>query len=234
MENIGIRSYADRKTFKYFTLLSVLYVTIVLLTILVENRVITFGLHFKILAGTLVLPLSYAISDIITEVYGYNQMKRLIWTSIVALFFSAAVIYIITLLPSDDPNTSAYDIVFGAFMNDVFTYSIAAGVSIFLNAYILAKWKILLQGRHFWLRSLGSTCIGEAIFITVWALIGFSYKFPLLTLLNFMLISYLYKLAYNLLAIYPTALIAAFLKNSEQTDSYDTNLIFNPFKLINT
>src|SRR3990167_2215980 len=228
MQATSISTITNKNSYKYFTFLAVLYVTVLLLTLIIENRIVLFGKNIKILSGTLVLPLSYAISDIITEVYGYAQMKRLIWISIITLYISAGIIYIIIHLPSDNSNYAAYNTVFDPFTMDIFTYSIAAGISIFLNSYLLAKWKVLMHGKRFWLRSLGSTAIGEAIFIIIWALIGFSYKFPIVTLLGFMLVSYLYKIAYNLITIIPTTITTAFLKKAEKIDIYDYNLEFNP------
>ncbi len=100
----------------YFVLLAVTYVSILLLTMVVENRIIMFG-SIKILAGTLVLPFSYSISDIIAEVYGYKQMRRLIWISIIALYMSACVVGFINHLPgvSANKDNSAYHIVFSFF-----------------------------------------------------------------------------------------------------------------------
>jgi hypothetical protein len=216
--------------YKYLTLMGVLYVIFLLLTMIIENRVIAFA-GLKILSGTLVLPFAYAISDITAEVYGYRQMRRLIWISILALYISAGMIYIIMALPTDlaNKNNIAYGAVFSALPKDVFTYSIAALISIFLNAYILTKWKVFTRGKFFWLRSLGATAIGEAIFIFTWGILGFSNKFPINILLELMAMSYIYKLIFNLFLIIPSTVAVAFLKKSENIDIYDYNTKFNPF-----
>jgi uncharacterized integral membrane protein (TIGR00697 family) len=214
----------------YFVLMAVAYVSVLLLTMLVENRIIVFG-SFKILAGTLVLPFAYAISDVIAEVYGYKQMRRLIWISIIALYINACIVGMINHLPGVSANRDniAYHIVFSFFDKDVFTYSIAALASVFLNAYFLTKWKVLIHGRYFWLRSLGSTLIGEAIFILTWGFLAFSGEFPMHELLELMLTSYVYKIICNIITISPTALLAFFLKKAEGIDVYDYNTNFNPF-----
>lgn len=215
---------------KYFAFMAILYVTMLLLTLVIENHtVLIFGQ--KILSGTLVLPLAYAISDIITEVYGYKQMRRLIWISFAVLYICAGIIFIVMNLPINplSKENAAYDTVFAELPRQVFTYSIAALISIILNAYILSKWKILIRGKLFWIRSLCSTTIGEIIFILTWGFLGFSGKFPLKILLGLMLMSYVYKLAYNLVAVIPSAITVSFLKTAEKTDVYEYNTKFNPF-----
>jgi queuosine precursor transporter len=231
-EQITESSSNKKLHYKYIQLMSLLYVTFVLITMVIENRVIMFG-DIKILSGTLIIPLSYAVSDIITEVYGYSAMRRLIWNSILVLYIAAGIIFIVLHLPTGTYSAAdkPYQAVFSSFLRDVVTYSIAVLVSIFLNSYIMSKWKILTEGRIFLLRSLGSTAIGEALFILTWGFLGFSTQFPLHTLLVLMAFSYVCKLAYNLVAIIPTSIVATLLKNKEGIDVYDYGVKFNPFSL---
>lgn len=230
MEIKNITPINQVNKYKYFTLMASIYIALVMLTMVVENHVILLG-SIKILSGTLVIPLSYAISDVITEIYGYYEMRRLIWISIIVLYSVALIICIIMQLPADMSNqeNNAYAIIFKPFQKNVITYSIATFLGIFLNSYLLSKLKILISGKYFWLRSLGSTMIGEAIFITVWGFLGFSNMFSLKTLLGFMLVSYLCKIIYNLCAIIPTSLLVVMLKNAEGIDHYDRGIDFNPF-----
>ena len=225
-----INATGKTNTFKFFSLMSSIYVALIFLTMVIENHVVILG-SIKILSGTLVIPLSYAISDVIAEIYGYYEMRRLIWVSIIVLYGSAFIIFVIMHLPVDVSNHSndAYKIIFGPFLKDVVTYSIATFLGVFLNTYLISKWKILVKGRYFWLRSLGASMIGEAIFITTWGFLGFSDKFPLKTLLSLMLISYLCKLIYNLCAIIPTSILVVILRNAEGEENCSRGIDFNPF-----
>ncbi len=112
---------------------------------------------------------------------------------------------------------------------DIFTYSVAAFFGVFLNSYILTKWKILINGKYFWLRSLGSTLFGEAIFILTWGFLAFSGEFPIRELLQLMLVSYAYKAICNIITIFPSAILAFSLKKAEGIDVYDYNTNFTPF-----
>lgn len=232
MNQLKFETSFKNKHFKFLQLISLLYVTFILLTMMIENRVIMIG-HFKILSGTLIIPLSYATSDIITEVYGYKEMRRLIWTSILILYLCATIVFVIIHLPTGSYQTEdkPYYQVLSYFLKDAITYSIAAVTSIFLNSYIISKWKLLVKGRIFWLRSLGSTAIGEALFILIWGFLGFSKQFDIQTLLQLMLASYLCKIIYNIFTIIPISIITTLLKNSEKVDVFDYNIKFNPFAL---
>ncbi len=216
--------------YKYIIFLSIIYSAILILTMVIENHMITI-FSIQILSGTLVLPLSYCISDAITEVYGYQEMRRLVWFSIITLYLVAFIIYIILHLPSSSYSRDgqSYYMVLHSFPEDIFTYSIAAIIGTISNAYILSKWKIFWKGRYFWLRSLGSTMAGEGVFILVWGILGFSYKFEITLLLKLMLVSYLCKIFYNLIMIIPTTIIVKKLKKAEGVDTYDQKIDFNPF-----
>lgn len=218
--------------YKFFIFLAVMYVVILLLTMFVENRIVIID-HVKILSGTLIIPLSYALSDVITEIYGYREMRKLIWISIAALYISAAMIFCITHLPSDPANkiNNAYGVVLNYFPRDVVTYSIAACAGIFLNSYLLSKWKIMISGKMFWLRSLGSTMIGEVVFILTWGFLGFSNQFQMADLFGLMIASLFCKIAYNLLAIIPTSLLVRFLSGAEGGIADDSGISFNPLAL---
>lgn len=220
----------DKQEYKFFTLLAVLYTITLAFTIVIENRLILIG-HLKILSGTIILPLAYAISDIITEIYGYKLTRRVIWVSIINLYFMATLVWIIMKLPTDFSFADrAYTAVLDHLPRDVITYSIAAFVGIFLNSYLLSKWKILVKGKYFWLRSLGSSVIGEAIFILVWGFLGFSNKFSFPVLFELMAVSYLYKIICNIVFIIPSSLIVVLLKNAEHLDQYSYGVNFNPFR----
>jgi uncharacterized integral membrane protein (TIGR00697 family) len=226
----------DKRRLKYLTLLAGSYVTIILLTMFVENRVIVF-LSFNIVTGTLIIPLAYSLSDIITEVYGYNEMRRIMWASIFILYAVAIVLYVLMKFPSPPSSKgidNAYKIVFHPFLRDVFTYSIAALAGIFLNSYLLSKWKILIRGKYFWMRSLGSSAIGEFIFVLTFGILAFYGVFPLKELIGILTFSYCYKIICNLLTIIPSSFVVLLLKYREGIDTYDNGIIFNPFKLDST
>ena len=223
----------DIKKPKFLMAFSIFYVLLILLTVLVENRVIAVGpLH--VLSGSLIIPFSFMLGDVITEVYGYREMRRLIWVAILGLYFVTAVLDFIMILPSPSNQIAVnhdYQVVLSPFQKNVFCFSVAAIASSFLNSYVLSKWKILIKGRFFWMRSLGSSFVGEIIFIFTWALLGFINEFPLMELLELMAVSYAYKVVCNLIGILPISIFTKFIKRSECLDTYDYGIKFNPFRV---
>ncbi len=231
MQSIDIQNPSSVRL-KYLTFLSALYVTIVLLTMFVENKVIIIA-SFHVSTGTLIIPLTYTLSDIITEVYGYREMRKLIWCSILILYMVATLFFLLMHLPAPKSEinvTQAYNIVLQPFFRDTLAYSIAAVMSVFLNSYILSKWKILVRGKFFWLRSLGSSAVGEFIFMIVFGFLAFFQVFPFNELKEILFFSFCYKIICNLISIFPASVTVLFLKKSEKMDVYDVGINFNPFE----
>jgi len=100
----------------------------------------------------------------------------------------------------------------------------------FLNSFVLAKLKVLTSGRWLWMRTIGSTLIGEladsAVFITV-AFIGI---WPGDQILTGVITQWLLKSGYEVLATPLTYIVVGYLKRVERTDVYDRGTNFTPFK----
>lgn len=220
------------KISKTFLFLVCLYTALLFLVMVVEDRVALLG-NIQILSGTLVIPLIYPMGDIITEVYGYKKARMVIWLSLAVLLICSLLIIFVLCFPADQSvaRNSAYQIVLPTIPKNIITYSIASILSAFVNSYAISKLKILVRGKYFWLRSLLSTAVGEALFIFTWGILGFYTEFPFALLLHFMLISYISKLIYNILLITPVSIITTILKKKEKMDVYDYHVNFNPFSL---
>jgi uncharacterized integral membrane protein (TIGR00697 family) len=222
----------NKGMYKYFTSLSMLYMTIKLITVLLIYKVIVvFG--FSATASTLVMPFWFFLGDIITEVYGYKAARRLIWAAIFCQCIFALVCA--GMIKLDSPifwtGQAAYDQVLGKLPKVAFASSLAIMCGAFINAYALAKWKILLKGKYFWARSLGASSIGELIFTALAYLIEFSGIVPIPALVQLMMISFVVKLILGPLLVIPAMIITSILKKLEGIDVYDYCTNFNPFKL---
>lgn len=217
------------KHHKYYTLLALIYISLLFVTLIVENRIVY--IHgIAISSGTLVLPLSYALGDAIAEVYGYKMSRQLIWYTIISLILSTFFISLIMKIEAK-PEYNDYKQVLYNMPRDVFAYSLGTLMGSFLNIFIITKWKIILKGKYFWIRSLASTLIGEALFIITMGSFAFIGVFPLKTVAQLMLASYMIKICYNMIAIFPTSILVIILKKVETIDVYDYKTNFNPFSL---
>jgi len=120
---------------------------------------LTFG------AGVLFFPISYVFGDILTEVYGYARSRRVIWAGFAALFFASFMAWVVVALPPAPfwKNQAAYEVAFGNAWRISLASMIAYFCGEFVNSFVLAKMKILTQGRHLWSRTIGSTVFGEGV-----------------------------------------------------------------------
>src|SRR5207247_2418682 len=97
-----------------------------------------------------------------------------------------------------------------------------------LNAKLLIRWKALMQGRHFWLRSMGSSGIGLVIFSFISVFPSIFGMFPLKTVISVVIWSCFLKIIFIIFLALPSSLIVTALKNAEQIED-DQLFKYNPF-----
>ena len=188
-------------------------------------------------AGTLLFPISYIFGDILTEVYGYRRSRRVIWTGFGALALSAFVFWGIQQLPGEATwqeyaGDAAYNAILGGMSSGgIVLASLAAyWMGEFSNSFILAKMKVLTQGRWLWTRTIGSTLAGElvdsAVFVAVASAFGI---FPWSLFVTLAFTNYLFKTTTEVLMTPLTYLVVNFLKRVENENYFDRDTNFNPF-----
>ena len=101
----------------------------------------------------------------------------------------------------------------------------------FANSYVLAKMKLLTNGKYLWSRTIGSTIVGEAVDSSLFYVIAFYGIWQNADLLKVVLAQYLLKTAWEVLMTPVTYKVVGFLKRKENEDFYDRNTDFNPFRL---
>ncbi|MEM1244258.1 MAG: queuosine precursor transporter [Pseudomonadota bacterium] len=224
-------NHTGKIQYKYFNLITVITTTCMLIAMLLPYKLVQLG-PFIFPGGVLVFPLSYIFSDIITEVYGYTMARQLIWILILAMCLFASTIAISIHLPS--PSTwheqAAFDTVLGTNFRSFIGFTTGLLVSDFINVFIISKWKILTRGKYFWLRSIGSSAMGEAMFSIVTGLIVYVGVLSFHQFIHLTISVWLFKLIYTSIFTYPAYLIAKHLKRVEGVDVYDVNISYNPFR----
>lgn len=226
------QALARKKQYKYPFVFLGLFLTFMLSTVTLANRLTEFhGWIFP--GGIFVFPLTFVICDIVGEVYGYAYPRLFLWIGIIAEFLFSLIGIAVSHLgtPEFVSHADAWQNVY----DPTFRYVVAglAGLVVgeFTNIYFLAKLKILFQGKYFIIRSLVSTAMGQALLTVVVDLLNYSGKMPDHHLENMMLHGYLWKLASAVVFVFPAWLAVRFLKKAENIDYYDFNTNFNPFIL---
>ncbi|MHC6202312.1 queuosine precursor transporter [Breznakiellaceae bacterium SP9] len=187
--------------------------------------------------GTLLFPLSYVFGDILTEVYGFRLSRRVLWTGFAALLLSSGVFMLLKLLPGEAEwelyaGTGAYNAILGGISSGGIVIASLFGylVGEFSNSVLLSKLKVAMNGRLLWVRTIGSTLLGEfldsLIFVSIASLTG---VFPWSSFASLVLTNYLLKCAIEALMTPLTYLAVFKLKRLEQLDSYDVGISYNPF-----
>ncbi len=209
-----------------------LYVTISLSAMVLDYKmVLIWGL--VVTAPVFIMPIYYSLQDIIAEVYGYSLSRQLIWFKTLCTFvFALFVTFLSQLTPPVFWNHQpAYDFVFGSIFRAFLGGTIGVIVGAFANVYILSKWKILSKGRFFYLRSFGSTVLGELVQISLFLFILYFGKLNLHHITDLILTLWPVQVGLAFIIVWPATFIVGWLKKKEATDVYDYNTNFNPFKI---
>jgi uncharacterized integral membrane protein (TIGR00697 family) len=130
-------------------------------------------------------------------------------------------------------NQGAYEIAFGSTWR-IAAASLAAFVcGEFVNSFVLAKMKILTEGRWLWTRTIGSTIFGEGVDSLLFYPLAFwgSGLIPDDKLPQIMLVQFITKVAVEVVFTPITYGVVGWLKRAEHEDYYDTHTDFNPFTL---
>ena len=230
------------RQFKYFDLIMAAFVAVLLCSNLIGvHKVSSVNLPFygEYIYGTGVLffPLSYLFGDILTEVYGYARSRKVIWAGFGALVFASIMAWAVTALPpaaSMKPeNIAAIDLIFGQTWRIVAASLTAFWLGEFVNSFVLAKMKLLTEGKYLWMRTIGSTLAGEAVDSLIFYPIAFlgSPGWSNELVVSVMIGNYFLKVLWEIIATPLTYKIVAFLKKAEHEDFYDRETDFNPFTL---
>lgn len=220
------------KGYDYLVFIVMIYIAIDLSSMVFAYKIIEFGPIIGA-ASSLIFPLTYSIMDIIAEVYGYQIAKRIIWYGLICDFIFAILAFLISYIPSTDHlQTVAYIQVLGMLLRAVAAQSAGVLLGAFINIYLISKWKIMTNGRYFWLRSIGSSTIGEAVMLVISVFIALAGIIPFFKLLQLIFYAYIYKIIFAIIAAPFISIIAIFLKDKIDATSCPDDK-FNPFYTTN-
>ncbi|MCH4821882.1 queuosine precursor transporter [Gramella lutea] len=126
-----------------------------------------FGLYtFEISVGILPYPVTFLITDIISEVYGKKRANLVVTTGIFASFFSLLIVYLADAVPAttwSPIDNSLFEKVYGATAIAVFASMVAYLLAQYIDIQLFHFWKRLTKGRHLWLRNNFSTFLSQFV-----------------------------------------------------------------------
>ena len=233
----------NTKSYRFFDIILSIFIAVLLISNIASSaKIVDLGFSIKNIrmafdAGTILFPIGYVFGDILTEVYGYQRSRRVIWTGFFALALAALIFWVISILPGEVTwqryaGDQAYQSILGGMSSGGIVLASLAGFWLgeFSNSFILAKMKILTRGRWLWSRTIGSTLVGEMVDTVMFVVVASAFGvFPWSLFLTLTLTNYLFKVAVEVLMTPVTYLVVRALKRAEGEDYYDRDTNFNPF-----
>lgn len=217
---------------KYLIYVAMLFVTILLISNTVAVKIVQ--ISFLIFSGAnFIFPLSYIFGDVLTEVYGYKETRKIIWFGFAAQILMALFYYLVQILPTASfwQYQDAYKAILGSVPRVVLASISAYWVGNFMNSYVLSKMKIFTNGKHLWTRIIGSTVVGELFDSTIFVVIAFIGTIPGSAVISMILSFYLIKVIIEVVLTPVTYYTINKLKKAEGIDTYDHGVNYNPFNL---
>ncbi|MHC4514497.1 MAG: queuosine precursor transporter [Planctomycetota bacterium] len=150
-------------------LLTGLFVAALVVCNLVANKFVRLdlGFHeFTLSAGALPYPLTFLITDLLSEFYGKKRANQVVRIGFVASIMVLGILALASQFPAiqESPaGTAAFNEVFGTAPRVIFASMTAYIVAQLLDIQLFHFWKRLTKGKHLWLRNNGSTIVSQMV-----------------------------------------------------------------------
>ena len=194
------------------------------------------SLPLQLSGAVVIFPISYIINDCLTEVYGFRKARLVIWIGFILSAFIALAAQIVTMLPAplyDEsvPVADSFNTLFGLVPRTTFASLVAFICGSQINAWIMSKMKVAMEGRSFWSRAIVSSLGGELADSVIFYPIAFAGTLPFVGILGIIFTQVLVKTLYEVIILPLTTALVKRLKAHEGIDTYDYNISYNPFKI---
>ncbi|HVU10319.1 MAG TPA: queuosine precursor transporter [Phototrophicaceae bacterium] len=217
----------------WFVLIVGVFVTCLITANIIAVKLVNIA-GFIVPAGVVVFPISYIVGDVLTEVYGYRQARRVIWLGFFCNLIAVIAIWLGQILPYSAAIWDAQDAyvrILGYTPRLLIASFLAYLVGEFANSFVLAKLKLVTNGRWLWTRTIGSTIVGEGLDSLIFVTVAFFGTIPTDAISTTILTQWLFKCAYETVATPLTYAVINFIKRKEGIDTYDRDISFSPIAL---
>ena len=211
-----------------FVIIAAIFVTCLITANIIAVKVVSFR-FVTLPAAIFVFPLSYIFGDILTEVYGYHQARKVIWLGFLCNLIFVFFAWVGQILPPAQlwEGQEAYERILG-YTPRLLAASFGGYLAgEFGNSFVLAKMKIMTKGRWLWMRTIGSTIVGQGldtVIFIIGAYIGAPFFTPMMILYHWVA-----KIGIEAVATPLTYAAVNSLKKKEAIDTFDYDTNFNPF-----
>ena len=200
-----------------FVYLSMTFVVCLLLSNILAAKMLAVG-NFSITAGTIIFPISYIINDILSEVYGYKKTKKIVYAGFILQLFMIIVLEVAIKIPAPSwfENGDEFALILGSTPRIA-----AAGLLSYLfgslvNSKILVKMKDKSE-KHFGVRAIMSTLLGEATDSIIFIPIAFLGTMPIKEIISMIILLIILKTLYETICLPITYIVV------RKTKEYENN-----------
>src|SRR6201984_2619406 len=180
VQNCMPREYSRHASFTYLPVLTGFFTATLLISNVLNCKIIRVG-QLPFTGGLILFPLVALFGDVLTEVYGYAETRKVIWTGLTSLVLLVVMVTICGALPADPAwhNQAAFVAILGGVPRVAAASLIAYFVGEFCNSYVLAKYKIRTAGKWMSWRFGVSTALAQLIESGTLVAVAFTGRLPL-------------------------------------------------------
>lgn len=201
-------------------LLGVVFATTIVAANILETKIVEIG-PLTVTGGLLCFPISYIIGDVVTEVYGYKAMMRLVIIGILMNLMVVVLGNIATALPSPEfwEGEEGFNFVFSFAPRITVASFTAFAVGSYVNSKVMDVMHKRHRESHFCLRAIASTIVGEGADSIVFFPLAFLGQMPANELGKIIILQIILKTLYEVIVLPITVWIVAWVKSNEQPES---------------
>jgi len=180
----------------YLVALSMIFAVLILIANITAVKIIAIGSE-SIDAGIIAYPLTFLISDVISEIYGRKTATKIILLGFAVNVMMVVMILIAGKIPAAPfwIDQTAYDTILGSVPRIVIASMLAFLVSQNHDVLAFDMWKRITGGKYLWLRNNASTSVSQAIDTVIFVLVAFAGTYSWDTIWSMIWVTYVIKLA---------------------------------------
>ena len=158
---------------QFYIVLAGIFIASLVTCNLIANKFVTVDLGFKVFivsAGILPYPLTFLVTDLISELYGQRKANLVVFSGFIASMFVLIFLWLgsqFEAIPGSIVNDSTYNSVFQNAWRLIAASMVAYLFAQFVDVRIFHFWKKLTNGKHLWLRNNGSTVASQLVDTTL-------------------------------------------------------------------
>lgn len=156
-----------------YLFLATLFITALIVCNLIANKFLTVDLGFKtfvLSAGVLPYPITFLVTDILSEIYGRKKTNQVVMMGFAALIFTLFILWLGSMFPSvaDSPvNDELYQAAYGNSWRVIMSSMVAYIIAQLVDVRLFHFWKGLTGGKYLWLRNNASTVVSQLVDTTL-------------------------------------------------------------------